>query len=127
MSMLEFLQGAFYHQPNIRLPFEVFTQWVQLEIYKHNLEFAAEVLVKQYVAGSTKFKSEEEPSQPPTTEAPPVQSRPWLKGVGSTTFHMGQGSLQSQPHDLLPLSTSQYYELLELLTFHINLPLYGLT
>lgn len=55
-DMFHFLQGAFFFEPNIRLSFEVFVKWVQLEISCQNYEFAAEVLIKPYISQSTKFK-----------------------------------------------------------------------
>ena len=57
-QMYEFLQGSFYFQPNLRLPFPVFVKWVQLEISKGNYEFARECLVKQYIQKSNLLLSE---------------------------------------------------------------------
>lgn len=48
-----------------------------------------------------------------------------MRGVGSKTFSMsGQPSNTS---DVLPLTNQEYYTLLELLVFHVNLPMYGMS
>ena len=44
------LHNGFYHQPNIRLPFDVLALWIQLEIKHKNFEFISEVLIKPYIA-----------------------------------------------------------------------------
>lgn len=50
-----------------------------------------------------------------------INSRPWLRGNASRTF----GAVNAE--DTLPLKNSEYYELLELLTFNINLPNLGMS
>lgn len=48
-EMYTFLEGAFYYQPNVRLPFDVLVKWIQMEIHLKNYEFAEECLIKPYI------------------------------------------------------------------------------
>ena len=93
-----------------------------MEIHNKNLEFAGECLIKPYISKSNKFqdtKVKEEAAAPVEQNA-----RPWLRGQASRTFSL---TSQDNQQDLLPLSNEQYYELLELLIFHVNLPLHGMS
>lgn len=54
-DMFAFLEGGFFFEANIRLPYNVFIKWVQLEIHCKNYDFASEVLIKPYIKRSTKF------------------------------------------------------------------------
>ena len=123
VEMHSFLQGAFYYQPHLRLPFEVLTHWIQLEIHVKNYEFAIECLVKPYIKKSNKFASNDQCNEETKTETS-NNSRPWLRGQASKTFKMNNQSLES---DQLPLNKEQYYELLELLVFHLYLPHIGMS
>jgi len=48
-----------------------------------------------------------------------------LRGQASRTFSLSENDRNSD--DTLPLTNKEYYELIELLTFHIHLPLYGMS
>lgn len=51
--------------------------------------------------------------------------RPWLRGQAAKTFNLHGDSVKTTSDDL-PLSNCQYYELMELLIFHIHLPHLGM-
>jgi len=139
-DLFDFLENGFYYQPNIRLPFPVFLVWVQLELSKGNYEFASECLIKPYIQKSNCFQGEsmeqEKPSDASNSQfeqssSQVSSSRPWLRGQGARTFGMsksGFGSSDFSDHsDKLPLSNPQYYQLLELLVFHVYLPSKGMS
>ena len=86
VKMHQFLQGAFYYQPHLRLPFSVLLAWIQLEIHVKNYEFASDSLIKPYILNSNKFKSETETvtqakeNKDEDKKEDLSQVRPWLRG-----------------------------------------------
>jgi hypothetical protein len=36
--------GGFLHEPELRMPFEPFTEWIQMEIYRGNYERADDMI-----------------------------------------------------------------------------------
>jgi hypothetical protein len=72
------MYNSFYFQPNIRLPFEVFVMWVQLEINKQNFEFAAEILIKPYISKSNIFINDKSKSIIKVEFENKSNKRPWL-------------------------------------------------
>lgn len=93
--------------------------WVNLEISLGNLEFASECLIKPYILKSNYLLQTQPKVDEPSKETDSIQ-KPWLRGQASRNFGAKVDS------DKLPLSRSQYYELLEMLVFQVQLPWKGM-
>jgi hypothetical protein len=118
-DITSFLQGGgFLNEPEIRMPFEPFMEWLQLEIYRGNYEKADELL-RQYIFQSTRLK----------TESESTSKQEYFKGMFGGMRHqrsmMGTGSFGMNITKDLPLSKDEYYQLLELLVVYIWLPSKG--
>lgn len=100
------------------MPFDPFTEWIQLEIYRGNYE-RADNLLRQYIYQSTRLKTESESSS----------KQEYYKGMFGGMKHqrsmMGAGSFGMNITKDLPLSKDEYYTLLELLVVYIWLPSKG--
>ena len=82
------------------MPLAVFTQWVQLEIYRKQYEKAGN-LIRKYIYQSTRLNEGEKQE-----EMDVFGMRRWATGVSKD----------------LPLSKDGFYELIELLVFNVMLP-----
>lgn len=58
----QFLESQFYVEAEIRLPYELFIQWAQLEIARKDYELAAR-LIRQYIQTSTRLETDASDSQ----------------------------------------------------------------
>jgi len=114
-----------------------------MEIHLKNYDFASECLIKSYIAKSNRYQPEadnvqgskgalsklgERSTKDGSNHAFGSQSnvRPWLRGQAAKTFTL-QGDPSKNLNDQLPLTNKQYYELMELLIFHIHLPDVGMS
>ena len=114
-----FLESNGVHEPSLRMPFDQFLEWLQLEIYRGQLEKADEML-RDYIFQSTRLRTEAAAEE--GKEYKSMWSSMRKPGFGG----FGSSSLASAARDL-PLSKQEYYDLLELLVFYILLPSKGFT
>eukprot|EP00347_Sterkiella_histriomuscorum_P001446 403372009 len=130
-NIKQFLESQFYVDSEIRLPYEAFIYWVQLEIERNNYERASN-LIKNYISQSTRLDEEK------LKKDNDINSSQNQKDVVGTQNMSSQGSYyqnlfggmrkfnnyssSSSSSKDLPLTKSQFYELLELLIFNITLP-----
>lgn len=106
------------------MPFEPFTEWLQLEIHRGNFT-KADDLLRNYIFQSTRLG--EEKSKGSSNAADKEKQNDYYKGMfGGMKRHtmLGSGGLGVNAKDL-PLSKVEYYELLEVLIFYIMLPSKG--
>ena len=111
-----FLESNGVFEPQLRLPFEQFIEWIQLEVYRGHHEKADELL-RNYIFHSTRLRAHRDEEN---SEYKSMWSSIRKPGFGS----LGSGNLGSNSRDL-PLAKEEYYELLELLVFYILLPSKG--
>ena len=100
------------------MPFEPFTEWLQLEIYRGNYE-KADSLLRQYISQSTRLKTESE------STSKQEYFKGMFGGMRQQRSMMGSGSFGMNITKDLPLSKDEYYQLLELLVVYIWLPFKG--
>ncbi|CDW88440.1 UNKNOWN [Stylonychia lemnae] len=125
IDVKQFLESQFYIESELRLPFDAFLYWIQLEISRSNFEYAA-YLIKNYISQSTRLEQQNE-----SANANMIGGG---KDAGQNQYYRGlfggmrgfNSYTNAQQNKDLPLSKDQYFKLLELLIFFVILPHLGM-